>query len=187
MASRYRMFYDTVVRPDMLAKMQYKNVHMVPKLDKVTVSIATHMKPTGLDNPIAAAFALELITGQQAQLTRVKKANAKYKVRTGMLEGAKVVLHGDNMYHFLDRLVTTVLPRITDFEGLDRRSFDAHGGYALGIRDWSSFIEVESQHENLQPFGVQQSPGLGVQILTTATTEPEAHMLLSALRFPFKK
>ena len=163
MASRYRLFYETVVRPELLAKFQYKNVHMVPRVEKVTVSVATRLRPSGLDNPIAAAFMLELITGQQAKFTRIRKANARYKTREGLLEGAKVALRGDSMYHFMDRLVTQVLPRITDFEGLDRKSFDHDGGYTLGIRDWSTFLEFESQHENLSNLNVQQTPGLGVQ------------------------
>jgi len=171
----------------MLAKMQYKNVHMVPKIEKITVSIATRMQPTGLDNPVAAAFALELLTGQQAKFTRTKRSMAQYKSREGQLEGAKVALHGENMWHFMDRLVTTVLPRITDFEGLDRRSFGSAGSYTIGIRDWSNFIEFEAQNENLHSFGLGSTPGVGVQIVTSAKTEKEAHMLLSALRFPFKK
>lgn len=182
--SRYRLFYDMVVRADILAKMQYTNVHMVPRVEKITVSISTSMKPTGLDNPIAAAFALELITGKTASPTRTKQNNSKYRVRPGSLEGAKVELTGDDMYHFMDRLVTQVLPRIPDFDGLNRKSFDLRGNAAFGIRDWSHFIELESQHENLSSFG--PSPGLGVGIHTSAKTPDELYLLLSGLRFPFK-
>lgn len=180
------MFYDTVVRPDLLSKMQYKNVHMVPRVEQMTVSISTHMKASGADNPIPAAFILELLTGQQPVFTRIRRANAKYKVRTGVLEGAVVRLSGDNMYHFMDRLITQALPRVTDFQGLKSSSFDGRGNYVLGIADWSYFLEVESQHNNLQNFGLQYAPGLGIKVLTSARSDDEARLLLSGLRFPLK-
>mmetsp|Transcript_43054 Transcript_43054/g.71572 ORF Transcript_43054/g.71572 Transcript_43054/m.71572 type:complete len:194 (+) Transcript_43054:63-644(+) len=184
MTSRYRLFYDTVVRSDLLSKLQCKNVHQIPAVSEVNLSIATRIRPSGPNNPIPAALILELLTGQQAKLTRVKRSNAMYKVRAGVLEGAKVSLHGDQMYNFMDRLVTTVLPRITDFEGLRRNSFDGRGNFTMGIKDWSFFLEVESQHENLQTFGLQDAPGLGINVVTTARTDDEARLLLSALRFP---
>ena len=164
---RLKEWYNVVVRPDLMAKMQYTNTHQIPKLNGVSVQITTKQAATGLDNAVPAAFMLELVTGQTAALTRVKNANAMYKVRPGHLEGAKVSLHGDQMYHFLDRMVTQVslgpcqtqfrdctrppallprcaqvLPRITDFNGLNSKSFDGKGNYALAIADWSYFLEV---------------------------------------------
>merc|ERR1711865_620661 len=129
-----------------MAKMQYTNTHAVPKLNGVSVQVTTKQAATGLDDAVPAAFILELVTGQTAALTRVKNANAMYKVRPGHLEGAKVTLHGDQMYHFLDRMVTQVLPRITDFNGLNSASFDGKGNYALPIKDWSYFLEVSYYH-----------------------------------------
>ena len=167
---RLKEWYNVVVRPDLMAKMQYTNTHAIPKLSGVSVQVTTKQAATGLDNAVPAAFILELVTGQTAALTRVKNANAMYKVRPGHLEGAKVTLHGDQMYHFLDRMVTQVrlspspgaqqaqlrgcarpalpprcaqvLPRITDFNGLNSSSFDGKGNYALPIKDWSYFLEV---------------------------------------------
>ena len=237
---RLKEWYNVVVRPDLMAKMQYTNTHAVPKLNGVSVQVTTKQAATGLDNAVPAAFILELVTGQTAALTRVKNANSMYKVRPGHLEGAKVTLHGDQMYHFLDRMVTQVrlaassgvqqaqlrgcarppalpprcaqvLPRITDFNGLNSASFDGKGNYALPIKDWSYFLEVrgrppnrrslrwresqklcavaaqvEAQHSNLQHLNLQKSPGLGVQIHTTAKTDDEAKLLLTAMRFPFR-
>lgn len=234
MASRYKLWYETVVRQDLLAKMQYSNVHQVPKVKKITLSAATNVTSGGLNHPVAAAFALELISGQRPQLTRVRVSNARYKVRAGFLEGAKVVLQGEQMYDFMDRLVTHVMPRITEFNGLKNRSgngpigssflpirecglnhefslrsFDGRGNFAIGIRDWGYFPEIDAQHSTLSSFQVscalqffarsslishdifsvqlKSARGLGILINTTASTDLEAKLLLSALRFPFEK
>ena len=160
--SRYKEFYNTVVRADLLSKMQYKNVHQIPRVTQIAVSVATTLKPSGLDNPVAAAFMVELVTGQRAQLTRIKRANARYKVREGFLEGSKVHLHGSQMYDFLDRLVTMVLPRQTDFSGLRHDSFDGRGNYAIGIRDVNAFLEIEAQHGNMLNFQLDSARGCGV-------------------------
>ena len=186
MGSRLRVFYEHVVRADMLTKLQYKNVHQIPKVTQVSVGGATRAAlGRGLDQPIASAFMLELITGQQAKKTRIKRANARYKVREGFLEGAKVNLHGDQMYNFMDRLVTMVLPRITDFSGLKHGSFDGRGNYAIGIKDIHTFLEVEAQHGNMLNFHLNSARGCGIYIQTSAQTDAEAKVLLSALRFPF--
>ena len=105
---RLKEWYNLVVKPDLMAKMQYTNVHQVPKVNLVTAHVTTKQASSGLDNAIPAAFMLELVTGQRAELTRVKKANAMYKVRPGFLEGAKVHMRGEIMYDFLDRLTTQV-------------------------------------------------------------------------------
>ena len=183
---RYKSFYETVVRADLLSKFQYKNVHQIPKIKQVAISGATHAAlGKHLDHPVASAFFLELITGQQAKLTRIRRGNARYKVREGFLEGSKVTLHGAQMYNFLDRLVTMVLPRQTDFQGLRHDSFDGQGNYAIGVRDVNLFLEVEAQHGNMLNFPLDSARGVGVYIQTTAETDLEAKMLLSALRFPF--
>ncbi|KAL3915937.1 MAG: hypothetical protein SGPRY_007029 [Prymnesium sp.] len=185
MASRYKLWYETVVKPEMISKMQYKNVHQVPKLRKVTLSAATNVLSSGLNHPVAGAFALELISGQRAELTRIRVSNSRYKVRAGFLEGAKVSLQGEPMYDFVDRLVTQVLPRITEFDGLNPRSFDGRGNFSLGIRDWGYFPEIEAQHALLAPFQLNSARGIGITVDTTATTDTEAKLFLSALRFPF--
>ena len=186
MASRYKLFYQQVVRADLLSKLQYKNVHQIPKVTQISVSGATHaVLGKGLDHPVASAFFLELITGQTPKFTRIRRGNARYKVREGFLEGAKVTMHGDQMYNFMDRLVTLVLPRITDFSGLKSSSFDGRGNYALGIRDINSFLEVETQHGNMLNFQLNSARGCGIYIETSAQTDAEAKVLLSALRFPF--
>jgi len=187
MSSRYKLFYQQVVRQDLLAKMAYKNVHQIPKVTQISVSGATKAQlGKGLDHPVASAFFLELITGQQAQFTRIRKGNARYKAREGFLEGSKVTLHGNQMYDFMDRLLTIVLPRITDFSGLKHTSFDGHGNYALGIKDVSTFLEVEAQHGNMLNFQLNSARGVGIYVQTSAATDEEAKVLLSALRFPFE-
>ena len=185
-ASRYRLFYEQVVRTDLMHKMQYKNFHMIPTLKAVHVSGATHaVLGKGLDHPVASAFMLELITGQQARLTHVKKANARYKVREGFLEGSKVTLHRDQMWNFMDRLVTLVLPRITDFGGLKHGAFDGNGNYAIGIEDIHIFPEIEAQHGNMLNFNLGSARGCGIHIETTTQSDAEAKLLLSGLRVPF--
>lgn len=232
---RLKEWYNVVVRPDLMAKMQYTNTHQVPKLSGVSVQVTTKQRATGLDNAVPAAFILELVTGQTAALTRVKNANAMYKVRPGHLEGAKVSLHGDQMYHFLDRMVTqvrwatagpaprlrpaaspattacagaaarhrfqrpqvVVLRRQGQLRACHHRLELLFGGACLPTPNlWNRGREsqnsravaaqVEAQHSNLQHLNLQQSPGLGVQIHTTAKTDDEAKLLLTAMRFPFR-
>ena len=186
MPPRYKLFYDQVVRSDMLSKMQYKNVHQIPTVEQIVVGGATAAALSkGLDHPVASAFMLELITGQQAKLTRIKKGNARYKARQGFLEGSKVTLHGDQMWNFMDRLITFVLPRVTDFNGLKHSSFDGKGNYAIGIKDIHNFLEIEAQHGNMLNFQLTSARGCGIDINTSAQTDEEARVLLSALRFPF--
>ena len=183
---RYRAFYETVVRADLLSKLQYSNYHQIPRITQVAVSGATHGPlGKGLDHPVASAFFLELITGQQAKSTRIRKGNARYKVREGFLEGSKVTLHGEQMWSFLDRLVTMVLPRQTDFAGLAHDSFDGRGNYAIGIKDLNVFLEIEAQHGNMLNFPLDSARGCGIYVHTSAKTDAEAKVLLSALRFPF--
>ena len=187
MASRYKLFYEQVVRQDLLSKMQYKNVHQIPKVTQIAVSGATRVQlGKGLDHPVASSFFVELITGQQGKFTRVKRGNARYKAREGFLEGARVTLHGNNMYNFMDRLITMVLPRITDFGGLKHSSFDGKGNYALGIKDVNTFLEIEAQHGNMLNFQLNSARGIGIYVNTSAETDEEAKLLLSALRFPFE-
>ena len=184
--SRYKTFYETVVRVDLLSKLQCTNIHQIPKVTQITVSGATHGPlGKGLDHPISSAFLLELITGQQSKLTRIRRGNARYKVREGFLEGSKVTLHGRQMWNFMDRLVTMVLPRQTDFAGLQHDSFDGRGNYSIGIRDINAFLEVEAQHGNVLNFALDSGRGCGIYIHTSAQTDAEARVLLSALRFPF--
>ena len=159
---RYRAFYETVVRADLLSKLQYSNYHQIPRVTQVAVSGATHGPlGKGLDHPVASAFFLELITGQEAKVTRIRRGNARYKVREGFLEGSKVTLHGEQMWSFLDRLVTMVLPRQTDFAGLAHDSFDGRGNYAIGIRDLNVFLEIEAQHGNMLHFPSDSARGCG--------------------------
>jgi len=187
MASRYKLWYRNVVVPDLIAKMQYKNVHQVPEVKKITLSAATNVTTGGLNHPVAAAFALELISGMRPNLTRVKRSNARYKVRAGFLEGAMVKLEGDPMYDFMDRLITFVLPRITDFNGLSNKSFDGLGDYSIGIKDWGYFPEIDAQHSTFDAFQMSSARGIGISIHTNAKTDMEAKLLLSGMRFPFEK
>ena len=110
-----RFFYETIVRKDLLHQLRYKNVHQVPQIEPRRDADGDAMRPGTLDHPVPAAWMLELPTGQRARLTKTRRNNARYKIRQGTLEGAMVKLHGDSMYEFVDRLLTQVLPRVTDF------------------------------------------------------------------------
>jgi len=186
MSPRYKLWYNTVVKPDLLAKLQLKNVHMVPALSHISISAATNVTSSQLNHPVAAAFALELISGRQPTLTRVKRGNARYKVRKGFLEGARVTLEGDDMYEFMDRLVTQVIPRIPDFSGLSDKGFDGAGNYGMGISDWGWFHEIDSQHQNMGHMNMNSARGFGIQIATSTNSDEDAKLLLSGLRVPFQ-
>lgn len=173
--------YEDVVRPDLLLKYDYKNVMEIPQISKIVIHMTyknisvdkSHINPSHL--------VLELITGQKPCVVKAKKSMAPFKIRQGMPIGCKVTLRGVVMYEFLDRLVTTVFPRIRDFQGISLKGFDKQGNYSFGIKDFLAFQEIEADYDLFDAVY-----GMDVIIVTTSKTSSEAKSLLSGFQMPFK-
>jgi large subunit ribosomal protein L5 len=173
----YRHYKDRVV-PALRERHKYKNVHQIPRVEKVVVNTSVGSQADLKQAMEEAKAELALITGQQAAETRAKKSIANFKLRKDQIIGAKVTLRGDRMYEFLERLIKTALPRIRDFRGVPARSFDGHGNYTLGVPDQTIFPEIEMDK-------IKRNIGFDVTIVTTAQTDEEAKSLLSELGMPF--
>jgi len=178
--SRLRERYRNEVISTLMKLDGYKNVMQVPRLSKMVLSI-------GLGEAVQNAKALEAaekdltaISGQHPIITRAKKSIASFRLRTGMPIGLKVTLRGERMYDFFDKLVNAVLPRIREFQGVSRDSFDGRGNYTLGIKEQIIFPEVD--YDN-----IDKVRGLEVSIITTANTNEEGKHLLESLGMPFSK
>ena len=178
--ARLKKEYKDKVVPALTEEYSYKNVMQVPKLEKIVIS-------KGVGGAIAdkklieyAVEELTMITGQKAISTMSKKDVASFKLRKGMPIGAKVTLRGEQMYEFLDRLVTTALPRVRDFNGIKATGFDGRGNYNLGITEQIIFPEIDIDKIN-------KINGMDITFVTTAETDKEAKSLLSELGLPFKK
>ena len=161
-------------------KKNYKNVHQVSKLEKISINMgvgeATQNKVV-LDNAIKD---LQMITGRKAKIAKAKKSISNFKLREGMPIGCCVTLRGEIMYEFMDRLISIVIPRIRDFRGLSRKSFDGRGNYSLGIKEQVVFPEIEYEK-------IDKIRGLDITIVTSASTNEEALELLISMGMPFKK
>ena|SRR5579872_833893 len=180
MATRLKERYDKEVRKSLQERFGYKNVMQIPRLEKVVVNMSVGdaiQNPKTLD---AALADLQAITGQKPVHTTAKKSIANFKLRAGMKIGAKVTLRGDRMYVFLDKLFNIVLPRIRDFRGLPRKSFDGRGNYNLGLREQLVFPEINFDK-------VDKTRGMDIVIVTTAKTDEEATEFLSAMGLPLAK
>lgn len=179
MAEQLKDFYNTKVVPKLMEQFEYKNLHQVPKVLKVTIN-------RGLGEASQNAKALEasvsevgVITGQRPVITRAKKAIAGFKIRQGMPVGVMVTLRSERMYAFLNRLINLVLPRIRDFRGVNPGSFDGRGNYTLGLREQLIFPEVSYD-------SVDQVRGMDITIVTNAETDEEGRALLKELGMPFR-
>jgi len=177
---RLKTHYDEVVRKQLQEKFQYKNVMQVPGLEKIVLNIGVGEAVSDSKKARTAADDLALIAGQKPVITKAKKSIATFKVREGMPLGAKVTLRRQQMFEFLDRLITIALPRVRDFRGLNPKSFDGRGNYAMGIKEHIVFPEIEYDK-------VDQIWGMDVIICTTAPNDDEARELLRAFNFPFTK
>ncbi|MBM0207598.1 50S ribosomal protein L5 [Micromonospora sp. STR1s_5] len=177
---RLRQHYDDVVRAKLIEEFGYKNPMQVPKIDKIVLNMGVGESTADSKKASVAAADLALIAGQKPVVTRARKAIATFKVRENMPIGAKVTLRRARMYEFLDRLVTIALPRVRDFRGLNPRSFDGRGNYALGIKEHLVFPEINYDK-------AEQVWGMDVIIATTAQTDDEARALLKHFNFPFRQ
>ena len=180
MKSRLYQHYYTIVREELMLKFQYSNVHEIPKVTKVVVD--TSMRNAGFKLKLTPSviLALTLITGQKAAPTLAKKGNAQLGIRKGAVTGVKVTLRGEKMYEFLDRLVTSALPRVRDFNGIKATGFDGRGNYNLGVVEQIIFPEINIDKVN-------KISGMDITFVTSADTDKEAKSLLTELGLPFKK
>jgi len=174
-------FYDDYknrVIPALQKQHGYKNVHQIPKVEKVVINTSVGSQADVKQALEDAKAELALISGQKAAETRAKKSIANFKLRQQQAIGAKVTLRGAHMYEFLERLIKTALPRIRDFRGVSPKAFDGNGNYTLGVSDQSIFPEVELDK-------IKRNIGFDVTIVTTAQTNEEAKSLLSEMGMPF--
>ena len=176
---RLKSHYEKVVREDMTKQFGYKNRLQIPRVEKVVLNMGIGEAVNDRKKVDAAAKDLAMIAGQRPVVTRARKSIATYKLRDGMPIGAKVTLRGDRMYEFLDRLVTIALPRVKDFRGLNPRSFDGRGNFALGLREHIVFPEINYDD-------VDEIWGMDVIVCTSAATDEEARALLRGFNFPFR-
>ena len=177
-APRMKTHYAKV-KSELTEKFGYKNPMQVPRIDKIVLNMGIGEAVNDRKKVDNAAADLAMIAGQRPVITRARKSIATYKVRENMAIGAKVTLRGDRMYEFLDRLVTIALPRVKDFRGLNPKSFDGRGNYALGLKEHIVFSEIDYDK-------VDQIWGMDVIVCTTAGNDDEARELLRGFNFPFR-
>jgi large subunit ribosomal protein L5 len=172
--------YDSEIREELAKEFKYSSAMEIPRIEKIVVSIgvgeATQNKNL-LDN---AVDELTQIAGQRAVKTIARKSISNFKVRAGQEIGAKVTLRGGRMYEFMDRLFNVALPRVKDFRGVNRRAFDGHGNYSLGVTEQIIFPEIDYDD-------IDRISGLNIAFVTTAQTNDEARSLLQKLGMPFEK
>lgn len=171
--------YVNEVLPALKEKRGYKNVHQIPRLEKIVVNmgVSASLEKNALDD---AAKDLTLITGRKPVISKSRKSIANFKLREGQPIGCRVTLRREIMYEFFDRLVATTLPRIRDFRGVSPRHFDGRGNYSLGIADQTVFPEIELEK-------IKRQQGMDVTIVTSAETNAEAFDLLKLMGFPFSE
>ena len=175
---RMRETYKAEVVPYLMKRFNYKNVNQVPKLVKITINGGLGDVKDNAKSVQQAVEELKTIAGQKPLQTKARKSIANFKVREGMIVGAKVTLRSDRMYEFFDKLVSIALPRVRDFRGVPTKSFDGRGNYALGIKEQLIFPEISYDQ-------VEKVRGYDVCFTTTAKTDEEAYELLKALGMPF--
>ena len=178
--NRLKEKYLKEVIPALMSKFNYKSIMQVPKIEKIVINMGVGdavQNPKALDSAVEE---LTLIAGQKPVVTRAKKSIAGFRLRAGMPIGAKVTLRGERMYDFLDKLISVSLPRVRDFRGVSKKSFDGRGNYTLGIKEQLIFPEIDYDKVN-------KVRGMDIVIVTTAETDEEARELLALLGMPFQK
>src|SRR5579872_2284406 len=178
--ARLKKIYREDIVPQLVKEFGYKNALEVPRIEKIVLNMGVGEAVNDTKKVSAAAADLALIAGQKPVITRARKAISTFKVRENMPIGAKVTLRQTRMYEFLDRLVTVALPRVRDFRGLDPKSFDGRGNYALGVKEHIIFPEINYDK-------AEAMLGMDIVVCTTAKTDAEARALLRAFNFPFRQ
>jgi large subunit ribosomal protein L5 len=177
---RLKTAYRDTIRPALVKEFGYKNPMEVPRLDKIVLNMGVGEAVNDSKKVTSALADLALIAGQKPGVTRSRKSISTFKLRENMPIGGRVTLRRDRMYEFLDRLVNVALPRVRDFRGLNPKSFDGRGNYALGIKEHIIFPEINYDE-------VDEIWGLDVVVCTTAKSDNEARALLKAFDFPFRQ
>ena len=177
--ARLREFYKDTVVPELVKQFGYKSVMEVPRIEKITLNMGVGEAVADKKVMEHAVSDLEKIAGQKPVVTVARKSIAGFKIRDNYPVGCKVTLRRDQMFEFLDRLITIALPRVRDFRGVSGKSFDGRGNYNMGVREQIIFPEIEYDK-------IDALRGLNITITTTAKTDEEAKALLSLFQFPFK-
>lgn len=180
MTARLKETYKSEVFKGMMDKYQYKNVMEVPALEKITINMGLGEAKENAKIMETAVEELSILSGQKPVITKSKKSIANFKVRQGMPVGAKVTLRGENMYEFADKFFNVALPRVRDFKGVSKNSFDGRGNYSMGIKEQLIFPEINYDK-------VDKIKGMNIVFTTTAKTDEEAATLLELLGLPFEK
>ena len=175
---RLKSEYKARIREAMKSQFGYTNEMQVPKLEKIVLNMGVGEATSDSKKVQAAMKDLAAIAGQKPAPTRARKSIAQFKLREGMVIGAKVTLRKDRMYEFLDRLITIALPRVKDFRGLNGKAFDGRGNYAMGLKEHIVFPEINYDQ-------IDQMWGMDIVVCTTAKTDEEAKALLKEFQFPF--
>ena len=175
---RLKSHYRETIRGAMKEEFGYKNDMQIPRLDKIVLNIGCGEAVSDSKKIRSAVADMAAIAGQQPVITRAKKSIAGFRVREGMPLGVKVTLRGDQMFEFLDRLITVAMPRIRDFRGVSGKSFDGRGNYAMGLKEHIVFPEIDFDK-------VDEIWGMDIAIATTANTDAEAKSLLKHFNMPF--
>ena len=178
--NRLRQKYENEVKNQMVEKFGYKSVMQIPTIDKIVINMGIGDAVSNSKVLDEAVAELALITGQKPVITRAKKSIAGFRLREGMPIGCKVTLRGERMYDFLDKLVSVSLPRVRDFRGVSKKSFDGRGNYTLGVKEQLIFPEIDFDKVN-------KVRGMDLVVVTTANTDEEARELLTQLGMPFQK
>ena len=180
MAARLKDYYKNTVFSGLMDKFQYKNAMEVPKLEKITLNMGLGGIKDNQKMLETAAQELAIISGQKPVMTKAKKSIANFKLREGMPIGAKVTLRGENMYVFADKFFNIALPRVRDFKGVSKNSFDGRGNYTMGIKEQLIFPEIDYDK-------IDKIKGMDITFTTTAKTDEEAQAFLELLGMPFEK
>ena len=180
MAPRLKERYNNEIVSQLEKELNIANINQVPRLSKIVLNMGVGGAAADSKLLDAAVADMRVITGQQPAITRAKKSIAGFKIREGQAIGCKVTLRGDRMWEFLDRLLSTALPRVRDFRGISPDSFDGRGNYSLGITEQLIFPEIEYDK-------IDRTRGMDITFVTTAPDNEQAFALLKALGFPFKQ
>ena len=180
MSTMKKDVYEKTVVPALQEKFGYKNVMQIPRLQKIVINMGVGDAASNRKILDEALDTLAAITGQKPIVTKARKAISNFKLREALRIGAKVTLHGENMWDFLYRFINISLPRVRDFRGLPRRGFDGSGNYTLGIKEQSIFVEIDIDK-------ISTTLGMDISFVTSAKTDDEGRALLEGLGLPFRK